>query len=123
MCQMMERLNTIAASDASVLLLGETGTGKELVARALHDRSSRHGKPFVAVNCAAFPDTLLEAELFGIRAPSPLPPPPAAHGGTLLLDEVGDMSPALQAKLLRVLEEHADRAARNERLDRASTFG
>ena len=114
MCQMMDRLNTIAASDASVLLLGETGTGKELVARALHDRSPRHGKPFVAVNCASFPDTLLEAELFGhergaftgavARRAGRFA---AAHGGTLLLDEVGDMSIALQAKLLRVLEERA----------------
>jgi DNA-binding NtrC family response regulator len=114
MCQMMERLNTIAASDASVLLLGETGTGKELVARALHDRSPRHGKQFVAVNCAGFPDTLLDAELFGherdaftgavARRSGRFS---AAHGGTLLLDEVGDMSPALQVKLLRVLEEHA----------------
>ncbi len=114
MCQMMERLNTIAASDASVLLLGEMGTGKELVARALHDRSPRHGKRFVAVNCAAFPDTLLEAELFGRErgaftgaAARRSGRFAAAHGGTLLLDEVGDMSPALQVKLLRVLEEHA----------------
>ena len=114
MCKMMDRLNTIAASDASVLLLGETGTGKELVARALHDRSPRHGKPYVAVNCASFPDTLLEAELFGhergaftgavARRAGRFA---AAHGGTLLLDEVGDMSIALQVKLLRVLEDHA----------------
>jgi DNA-binding NtrC family response regulator len=113
MCRMMDRLNTIAASDAPVLLLGETGTGKELLARALHDRSARHLKPFVAVNCAAFPDTLLEAELFGhergaftgavARRAGRFA---AAHGGTLLLDEVGDMSTALQVKLLRVLEQH-----------------
>jgi len=113
MCRMMDRLNTIAASDAPVLLLGETGTGKELIARALHDRSPRHLKPFVAVNCASFPDSLLEAELFGhergaftgavARRAGRFA---AAHGGTLLLDEVGDMSTALQVKLLRVLEEH-----------------
>src|SRR4030095_6471601 len=93
MCRLMDGLNTIASSDAPVLLLGETGTGKELVARALHDRGPRRGKPFVAVNCASFPDTLLEPELFG-------------HGGTLLLNEVGDMSAAAQVKLLRVLEQH-----------------
>jgi DNA-binding NtrC family response regulator len=113
MCRMMDRLNTIATSDAPVLLRGETGTGKELIARALHDRSPRHGKPFVAVNCASFPDTLLEAELFGhergaftgaiARRAGRFQ---AAHGGTLLLDEVGDMSPTLQVKLLRVLEQH-----------------
>jgi transcriptional regulator with PAS, ATPase and Fis domain len=113
MCRLMDRLNTIASSDAPVLLLGETGTGKELVARALHDRGPRRGKPFVAVNCASFPDTLLEAELFGhergaftgavARRAGRFQ---AAHGGTLLLDEVGDMSTAAQVKLLRVLEEH-----------------
>ncbi|HET6279988.1 MAG TPA: sigma-54 dependent transcriptional regulator [Polyangia bacterium] len=112
MCRMMTRLNTIAGSDAPVLLLGETGTGKELVAHALHDRGPRRGKPFVTINCAAFPDTLLEAELFGyergaftdalVRRDGRFR---AANGGTLLLDEVGDMSPAAQAKLLRVLQE------------------
>ena len=113
MCRMMDHLNTIAASDAPVLLRGETGTGKELIARALHDRSLRHGKPFVAVNCASFPDTLLEAELFGHERGAVTGAVArrtgrfaAAHGGTLLLDEVGDMSTALQVKLLRVLEEH-----------------
>ena len=112
MCLMMDRLNTIAASDASVLLLGEAGTGKELVARTLHDRSSRHGKPFVAVNCASLPDPLLEAELFGPERGASGGGAPragrlaAAHGGTLLLDEVGDLSIALQARLLRVLEHH-----------------
>jgi DNA-binding NtrC family response regulator len=112
MCRMMARLNTIATSHASVLLLGETGTGKELVAHALHNRSPRNRKPFVAVNCASFPDTLLEAELFGHERGAFTGATTrregrfrAAHGGTLLLDEVGDMSPAAQAKLLRVLQE------------------
>jgi len=113
MCRLMDRLNTIASSDAPVLLLGETGTGKELVARALHDRGPRRGKPFVAVNCASFPDTLLEAELFGHERGAFTGAVgrragrfQAAHGGTLLLDEVGDMSTVAQVKLLRVLEEH-----------------
>ena len=112
MCLMMDRLNSIAASDATLLLVGETGTGKKLVARTLHDRSPRHGKPFVTVNCA-LPDTLLEAELIGPERGAsgggarPAGRLAAAHGGTLLLDEVGDLSIALQARLLRVLEDHA----------------
>ena len=113
MCRLMDRLNTIASSDAPVLLLGETGTGKELVARALHDRGPRRGKPFVAVNCASFPDTLLEAELYGHERGAFTGAVgrragrfQAAHGGTLLLDEVGDMSTVAHVKLLRVLEEH-----------------
>ncbi|MCE4553817.1 sigma-54-dependent Fis family transcriptional regulator [Roseateles cellulosilyticus] len=96
-----------------VLLQGETGTGKDLLARAMHDSSQRHDKPFVAVNCAALPETLIEAELFGYRpgaftgasrhgAPGRLR---EAHGGTLFLDEIGDMPLALQARLLRVLQE------------------
>jgi two-component system response regulator AtoC len=112
MLRLMDRVNTIATSHAPVLIRGESGTGKELVARALHERGPRRGNPFVAVNCAAFPDTLLEAELFGhergaftgaIRRREGRFR--AAHGGTLLLDEVAEMSPAAQAKLLRVLQE------------------
>ncbi|MCS7268751.1 MAG: PEP-CTERM-box response regulator transcription factor [Geminicoccaceae bacterium] len=108
-CRLIEK---VAPSDASVLLLGETGTGKEVLARALHDLSPRRNGRFVAINCAAIPSTLLEAELFGFergaftgalkqtRGRLEL-----AHRGTLFLDEIGDLSPELQAKLLRFLQE------------------
>ena len=112
MLRLLDRVNTIAPSHAPVLLQGESGTGKELVARALHDRGARHGKAFVAVNCAAFPETLLEAELFGHERGAFTGAVKkrdgrfrAAHGGTLLLDEVAEMSLPSQAKLLRVLQE------------------
>ncbi len=112
MLRLMDRVNTIATSHAPVLIRGESGTGKELIARALHDRGPRRGKPFVAVNCAAFPDTLLEAELFGHERGAFTGAVRrrdgrfrAAHGGTLLLDEVAEMSQPAQAKLLRVLQE------------------
>jgi len=112
MLRLLDRVNTIATSHAPVLITGESGTGKELVARALHDRGPRAGKPFVAVNCAAFPDTLLEAELFGHERGAFTGAVKrrdgrfrAAHGGTMLLDEVAEMSLPAQAKLLRVLQE------------------
>lgn len=107
-------LPQVAESDAIVLIEGETGTGKELTAKAIHGLSFRKDKPFVAVNCGAFPDTLLESELFGYKAGAfthAVKDKPglfsAANGGTLLLDEIGDTSPAFQVRLLRVLEEHA----------------
>jgi PAS domain S-box-containing protein len=104
-------LPLIAESASNVLILGESGTGKELVARALHDMSPRNRGPFVAVNCGALPDTLLEAELFGYKAGAFTDAKKdregrfaSAAGGTMLLDEIGDISPAMQVKLLRVLE-------------------
>ena len=123
MLRLLDRVNTIAPSHAPVLLQGESGTGKELVARALHERGARRGKAFVAVNCAAFPETLLEAELFGHERGAFTGAVKkrdgrfrAAHGGTLLLDEVAEMSLPAQAKLLRVLQEGVDRAARHQRI-------
>lgn len=108
-CRMIEK---VAPTNATTLLLGESGTGKELLARALHSLSDRVDKPFVAINCAAIPDNLLESELFGHekgaftgahkQTPGRVE---TANGGTLFLDEIGDMPLALQAKLLRFLQE------------------
>ncbi len=108
----MERIERVAPTDTTVLVLGESGTGKELVARALHERSRRHDGPMIAVNCAAIPDSLIEAELFGhekgaftgaLSARQGLVE--AANGGTLFLDEIGELPMAAQARLLRVLQE------------------
>ena len=112
MQRVFEVLPAIAASPSTVLILGETGTGKELVARTIHDLSLRQQGPFVAVNCGALPDTLLESELFGHKAGAftgAIRDKPGrfamAEGGTLLLDEIGEVSQALQVRLLRVLQE------------------
>ena len=109
--QLLATVARLAEVDVTVLVLGASGTGKEMVARALHHGGRRRDAPFVAVNCAALPETLLESELFGIergvatgveRRAGVIE---RAGGGTLLLDEIGDMSPVVQAKLLRVLQE------------------
>jgi PAS domain S-box-containing protein len=112
MTSLFDLLPRIARSDATVLVTGESGTGKELVARALHSVSPRETEPFVAVNCGALPDTLLESELFGYKAGAftdakgDKPGRFALAGrGTIFLDEVAELSPAVQVKLLRVLQE------------------
>ena len=112
MSELFQLLETVAATSSTVLITGETGTGKELAARAIHHNSPRRSNRFVALNCSAIPETLLEAELFGhVRGAftgavgNRQGRLEQAHKGTLFLDEVGTMSPALQAKLLRVLQE------------------
>src|SRR5207253_80860 len=105
-------ISKVAPTDSTVLISGESGTGKELAARAIHRNSKRAEKPFIAVNCAALAETLLESELFGhekgaftgalVQKKGRLE---MADSGTIFLDEIGDLSPALQTKLLRVLQE------------------
>jgi Nif-specific regulatory protein len=114
--QMVEVLKTVADvadTDATVLIEGESGTGKELLARAIHFNSSRSKKPFVPINCAAIPETLLESELFGYEKGAftgavqrKLGKFEVANGGTIFLDEIGEMSPLLQVKILRFLQSH-----------------
>lgn len=111
--RLLEYIERIAPSDATVLIIGETGTGKELVARQVHKLSHRHNGPFVALNCGAFSESLVESELFGhergaftgaLNARSGWFE--AANGGTLFLDEIGDLPLSTQVKILRVLQEH-----------------
>ena len=108
----MQLIDRAAFSDTPILLVGESGTGKELLARALHAKSPRTSGPFLAVNCSAIPEALLESELFGHRRGAftdarddQMGLFQLARGGTVFLDEIGDMAPALQGKLLRVLQE------------------
>jgi len=113
MRRLMMLVDQVAPTSASILITGETGTGKEIVARAIHDRSGRREGPFIALNCAAIPETLIESELFGHERGAFTGADKRragcfelAQGGTLFLDEIGEMKIGLQTKLLRVLEDH-----------------
>ncbi len=113
MKRIFELIPHVADSDSTVLIQGETGTGKEILARAIHNASNRKDKPFIAINCGALPDNLLESELFGYKKgafTNAVKDKPgyfaAASGGTIFLDEIGEVSPAFQVKLLRILESH-----------------
>jgi two-component system response regulator HydG len=121
----LDKIKTVAGTDSTILILGESGTGKELVANAIHQNSARNQHPLIKVSCAALPETLLEAELFGHekgaftgalrqrRGRFEL-----AHRGTLFLDEIGEISPVVQVKLLRVLQERKfERVGGNETID------
>jgi DNA-binding NtrC family response regulator len=125
MREIIERAERVAQSKSTVLITGETGTGKELVARAIHNRSAQRDMPLIKVNCAAIPETLLESELFGhVRgaftgaATSKKGKFALADGGSIFLDEIGTMSPALQAKLLRVLQEREFEPLGSERTEK-----
>ncbi len=127
LAKLLERLSKAALTDASIMLLGESGVGKEVLARRIHDASPRASKPFVAINMAAIPDNLIESELFGFEKGSFTDATESrcgqfelAEGGTLFLDEIGEMPYSLQAKLLRVLQEREVRrlgAAKSTRID------
>lgn len=112
MGSLMKMIDRVSPSQANILVLGESGTGKELIARSIHERSGRKNKPFVAINCGALRETLLESELFGHEKGSftgaynrKIGLAEAANGGTLFLDEIGELDPQIQAKLLRFIQE------------------
>lgn len=112
MGNLMKMIDRVAPSQANILVLGESGTGKELIARSIHERSGRKNKPFVAINCGALRETLLESELFGHEKGSftgayarKIGLAEVANGGTLFLDEIGELEQAIQAKLLRFIQE------------------
>jgi len=112
MLDVYRTIGTVAVSGSTVLITGESGTGKELVARAIHEASSRRDGPFVSINCGAFPETLLESELFGYAkgaftgaSGSKKGLFEVASNGSIFLDEIGDMTPAMQVKILRALQD------------------
>ena len=119
-CGIIEQINRVATTKATVLVRGESGSGKELVARAIHEASDRREGPCICLNCAALSETLLESELFGHEkgaftgaTEKKIGKFEAANRGTLILDEIGEMSTAIQAKFLRVLKGHPiERVAR-----------